>query len=727
MRFYPLALGILCASFSIGQEMNSFEGNYSSFRDRSPKITEELLLATPVEYQSHPEFGVLPYDAPCENCFELIHERTDSTRKYLINHTNGNQFATQKALGILNFKGSDNLYYEFNKKLTQKASELFVSDNKHVISTFDLANNRTKLSTEDNDDIKFNQIELVFHSAQNTIQSFGTANWSNYTVGEDGIRIIDAWPHIDIEMINTFYGIKTNYIIKENLQLGDGDLLFIDQFDLPNNFELTFADPINNLGDVLILDGNGQSAFEISEAYGMDATSSKEHLTFFNYIIDENKLGVEVSSTFLNNEQLVYPLIIDPNVSSTNTLAQASITGSRYNASCNFTNSCDYILNVPSPVNATINNVTFSMSYNAYGACWLLDGAMRIAYNGCLSPSAAGFYWYCNAIGGGNCNGANISIYSDIASCIPAPACGPFNMPFTMQFFRSCYGSGGCSNNCIQASTPFSVTVFGTNLQTLGNTATGNGSQTISPITCSGTTNLNPAPNNGVPGYTYSWSTGATTPTTTVPSYGSSPVTCTVTDACGVSRLATFIIICPLGIEYKYISANKKANRTVEIEWETIEENNNDFFTLFKSYDGISFEAIAVVSSKGVGDFNYSVIDPNSSLSEVLYYKLMNTSLNGESETSTVFKVDFSDSETDLAIVPNPTSGMFHLKYNVPYTGIYTIDLADALGKIISSSEAELKIGNVYLPYDLRNYPKGIYTVSIRNKTNTVKQRVVIQ
>ncbi len=708
---------------SIGLTQEAYINKLSNYIDRAPIVSQELRDLTPIAYQSHPEFGILPYDAPCKDCYELIHERTDSTRKFNIKNTNGNQFAIQTALGVLNYKAADNQYYEYNKKLKKSTALKYVSDNKYVISTFDIENKTTNLSVDNQTQISFNNVELIFRNTNNETINFGFANWSNYTVGEDGVKIIDAWPHVDIEMVNTFHGIKTNYIIKENLNLGIGQLLFIDNYGLPTHYHLEYLEPSNPFGQVVILNQNDITLFEISEAYGFDGIPNNENFIHFNYEINENTLAVVVESSFLNN---TYPLTIDPNVSSTNSLAQASITGSMFSAACNFTGSCDYLLNVNSPANTAISNVTFSFSYFATGTCLLIDGAMRIFYNGCVSPPGAIQYYTCTNPGAGPCNGLNIPLFTHLSPCIPAPSCVPFNMPITLGFFRSCKGAVGCSNTCIQSNSPFSVTVFGTNLQTLFNGTTGNGNMSLSPATCSGTSLLNPFPAAGIPGYTYAWSTGATTPTTTVLSSGTSPITCTVTDACGVSRVATFTIICPLGVEYQFITANKIGNRTVELSWETIEESDNDYFTVLRSHDGINFEEVGVLQSKGIGSFNYNFTDNNNTSSSIVYYRLRNTSLSGDVEYSEIFKVDFENNELDIVIVPNPSNGEFAVNYNVPYTDEYLIHIVDALGRFVVSKSQVLEKGNTLIPFDLSTYNKGIFTISITNKTSNSKQRIII-
>ena len=65
------------------QTMTSGTLNFSTFSTPKTKVVNSQLdEATPLAFKSNPEFGILPTDAPCIDCFELIHLRTDSTREY---------------------------------------------------------------------------------------------------------------------------------------------------------------------------------------------------------------------------------------------------------------------------------------------------------------------------------------------------------------------------------------------------------------------------------------------------------------------------------------------------------------------------------------------------------------------------------------------------------------------------------------------------------------------
>ena len=50
---------------------NQKQVNVFSFSDREKRIDHELDLLTPLPFKTHPDFGNLPYDSPCENCMEL--------------------------------------------------------------------------------------------------------------------------------------------------------------------------------------------------------------------------------------------------------------------------------------------------------------------------------------------------------------------------------------------------------------------------------------------------------------------------------------------------------------------------------------------------------------------------------------------------------------------------------------------------------------------------------
>ncbi|MES2568207.1 MAG: gliding motility-associated C-terminal domain-containing protein [Bacteroidota bacterium] len=530
--------------------MESRKENFKELASRpNPKISDELLKVSNGTIKNHPEFGILPLNAPCKDCYEVIEKRTEDSRHFVINGTNGNAFYNQTSLGAINYKNKNGLYLEkdINVYATSVAG-IFESNHQAEPVTIDLNSKLVSIKTLDNFDIKINnQLELWGVDNDGKEQFISFANWSGATVGSSGVRVNDVFKGISLEAIVLSGSVKTNFIIDSYSSSYKGYkwLVIKDNINQGTDNRISFTSKPDGSGlyncDADIISGINMLVGKVHQ--GIIYDQSRSNTSALYYKQNGSKLEIYIDADYLNADNTLYPVTVDPLVTSSATLAQASITGSQYNASCNFANSCDFNLMVNSPANATITDVTFSMSYQALGSCFQEDGAMRIGYGSCVSPNATGFYWYCNFIGTGTCAGTNISVYNDLASCLPAPGCSSVPMTFTLKMYRSCWGATGCTANCIRAASPWVMNVMSKTLETLSNTSTGDGT-TTQTASCSGTVALDPSPLYGVGPYIYSWNPGgATTPGYTVTSVSSSQtITCNVTDACGVSRVATFSV-----------------------------------------------------------------------------------------------------------------------------------------------------------------------------------------
>jgi hypothetical protein len=74
---------------ALNKGMLPVDYNFTSFASRSKMITPELLDNTLDSLENHPDFGILPPDASCIDCYELISERTPYKRKFIRYGTNG--------------------------------------------------------------------------------------------------------------------------------------------------------------------------------------------------------------------------------------------------------------------------------------------------------------------------------------------------------------------------------------------------------------------------------------------------------------------------------------------------------------------------------------------------------------------------------------------------------------------------------------------------------------
>jgi len=531
--FFTIFYGNFIAQEVSPNEMIASELNYLTFTDANVQHLSFWKKFNSKVYESHPEFGTLSYDAPCSECVEVLDKRKENER-YFININDHSEFYQQQSYGALHFM-KDGQWITIDSRIKPLSSVVFAAINQFDGLGFDSQNKYSFINTPLGE-VSFNQWTLV-GLKNNDEQLLAQANWSDFTAGDDGILIHNIFPGIDAEM-NTLRGtIKTNFIIR-SLDFPEFDfILFRDRFEDSNHGKLSFVETPNlteGIGTVKFKNQMG-TLLEISPAIIYPKGGDKDEISEANYRINNNLLDIAVPVNWISHYlQLYDELIIDPTVTSTNTLAQGSITGSGYNATC-FNGFCTYNLTVPTPANATVTDITWSFNYNATSSCWRSNGAVSLYLGTCRSPGATSNFWFCPVNSVGTCTGTNISVMSDFSSCIPPPSCAPQNLNFSMRFHR-CWGSGGgCSNTCIGATSPWTMTVTGKTVEVAGNVSI------LPAVTiCQGQcTTLTTTGQFGVAPYIYTWNPGAFTGSPSVCPVSTTTYAVTITDACGVTATAT--------------------------------------------------------------------------------------------------------------------------------------------------------------------------------------------
>ena len=103
--FFLVSFGIathssLFAQNTAAEGMKGKETNFSTFSERLVLNVEGWKQINQQIYYSHPEFGILPSDAPCSDCVEDLSKRKMDER-YFVDNKDPNQYYQQKAMGQL--------------------------------------------------------------------------------------------------------------------------------------------------------------------------------------------------------------------------------------------------------------------------------------------------------------------------------------------------------------------------------------------------------------------------------------------------------------------------------------------------------------------------------------------------------------------------------------------------------------------------------------------------
>jgi len=170
------------------------------------------------------------------------------------------------------------------------------------------------------------------------------------------------------------------------------------------------------------------------------------------------------------------------------------------------------------------------------------------------------------------------------------------------------------------------------------------------------------------------------------------------------------------------ISFNAKLiNGETQITWITASEVNNDYFTVERSGDGVTFEPIATVDGAGNSNqkLNYETIDKNP-LSGTSYYRLKQTDYDGSYQYSNWVAINnYFGNAPEITLYPNPNRGKFTITSNTEYTNI---QICNVFGSILM----EQKPTSLKTMVDATNLPNGIYFVKIISGDKSITKKFTI-
>jgi hypothetical protein len=168
----------------------------------------------------------------------------------------------------------------------------------------------------------------------------------------------------------------------------------------------------------------------------------------------------------------------------------------------------------------------------------------------------------------------------------------------------------------------------------------------------------------------------------------------------------------------------RQKERTIEVSWSTLEEENNDFFTIERSSDGLSFLSIGTLAGhqKSNSKQSYVFVDtkPRTGIS---YYRIRQTDLDGTFTFSDILRYESEESAT-VSFYPNPASNMIIL--NVPGNEIFTVRIIDYSGMI--KKQYTLNNNGPDLPtIQTTEFERGYYILEITTSTSSIVKRIILK
>lgn len=173
----------------------------------------------------------------------------------------------------------------------------------------------------------------------------------------------------------------------------------------------------------------------------------------------------------------------------------------------------------------------------------------------------------------------------------------------------------------------------------------------------------------------------------------------------------------PLPVNIVAVSAVRKPDKTVDVNWKVENEINITGYEVERSSNGIQFSTVgtqAPMYNNGGGTYNFN--DDHAPL-DMLYYRIKAASLGGAVQYSSIVKVEGEKAAAVFAVYPNPVSGKnISLQLNHIAAGAqYQLALYDAAGKLVHAQTVKPLPGNTVIRLDLRSeLAAGTYQLQVQ-------------
>ncbi len=190
-----------------------------------------------------------------------------------------------------------------------------------------------------------------------------------------------------------------------------------------------------------------------------------------------------------------------------------------------------------------------------------------------------------------------------------------------------------------------------------------------------------------------------------------------LTQRTGMNGFSVFAIaqsVSPLPVELTDFSGTATADFN-HLKWTTASETGNDYFTLERSTDGVTFQELGRVDGAGNSTqlLNYSFDDTNP-FEGTNYYRLKQTDFNGHFTYSNMISLNFNRGNMAVNnIRPNPTNGELNFDFTSPEETEIHFIITDVTGRVVADEYRKVKAGVTSIGTLIAEESAGVYSLKI--------------
>jgi hypothetical protein len=172
----------------------------------------------------------------------------------------------------------------------------------------------------------------------------------------------------------------------------------------------------------------------------------------------------------------------------------------------------------------------------------------------------------------------------------------------------------------------------------------------------------------------------------------------------------------------------KRVEDDIKVIWSTASEEDNDYFIVEKSTNGLEFEEMTRVDAEGNSNktLDYSVLDQQP-FNGLNYYRIITVGIDGSTQKSKVVAVDMDkEFQPAINIAPNPVASALNLTYLSEEDGALEIEIYDALGQLVYQAQSlQVFEGDNQIHLNVNDFAQGMYLIRISQNGIAYTKRFV--
>jgi hypothetical protein len=171
------------------------------------------------------------------------------------------------------------------------------------------------------------------------------------------------------------------------------------------------------------------------------------------------------------------------------------------------------------------------------------------------------------------------------------------------------------------------------------------------------------------------------------------------------------------------------------LSWVTASELNADYFEVYRSEDGQSFDHfVGRVEASGTTNTEafYDLVDPNVAALQVpvVYYRLKQVDVDGTVNTfddAVELRLSGNLNGIQLSVFPNPAKDKVNLEYVSNKDEFLQMQAYNAAGQIVMSQSLEVQSGINQIELNIENLAKGIYYINVFNEDYSETAKLMVE